>query len=554
MGLSSPVWLTAAVVLVTGSIAFGQQRSREQRQEAQVVYLSLGDEPPSLDPTKQVDAVSYFWLGHMFEGLLAYDEKGVLVPGAAESFKVSPDQLTYTFTLRRDGKWHDGKPVTAQDFEFAFRRLVEPSYASEYSFMAGAAGIVHADEVVGKKLPVTALGAHALDDRTFEVKLSRPVPYFASLMAFQVFFPIRKDLAEKYADKFAASAESLIGNGPFKLASWQKEQSIRLEKAETYWNRGAIRLTAIESPALVKDAQANFNNFRTGGIDLSGTSTPEIIKQAQDARLKIHTFPSGCVEYLNFNVRPGRPFADRDLRRAVQAGISRAEFVNKIIGIPGYKPAYGIVPDHLPGSKTGIPYRKEAPLTLQDADQVAAKKHLAAYRQRTGQDKVPSFTILAGDSSIGKKYAEYFQNTLVRILGAEVRVETVPFKTQLQKGRDGQFDVMMGGWCPDYRDPMTYMDLLTTKNSNNYSGWSNKSYDDLISQASKAADPVARVKIFAEAEALLTAEAPIVPTDQTGGAFVTAPGLTGVRRNSFGVDPDLHYARWEKTAAGKPAP
>jgi oligopeptide transport system substrate-binding protein len=473
---------------------------------------------------------------------MTYDKNGAVVPGAAESVKVSDDKKTYTFTIRKDARWHDGKAVTAADFEFTFKRLVDPAFASEYSFIATAAGIVNAGEVINKKLPKEQLGVKALDERTLEIKLQGPIPYLDSLLAFQVFYPVRKDLVEKFGDKFSIDPASIVGNGPFKLASWQKEQSLRIEKADTYWNAAAIKLHAIESPTMVKDAQANFNNFQTGGIDLATTSVPEIIKQAQDAKLKIQTYLTGCVDYMTFNTRAGRPFEVKGARLAVRDGISRQEYVNKIVGVPGYKPIYGIVPDYMPGSKAGSTYRKEAPLKGKDGDLKAVAEHLKGA-------KVKPFTILSGDSSRAKKYAEYWQNALAKLLSTEVKIESVPFKTRLQKQNDGDYDVALAGWCPDYRDAMTFMDLQTTKNENNVSGWSNKAYDALIEKAGAEADLEARVKAFAEAEKILFDEAPIVTEDQSGGAYVVAPKLTGVRRAAFGPDPDFRFAEWSSKTA-----
>lgn len=525
-------------------VAFSQAKTQQQRQKSQEVYWSAMDEAPSLDPTKQADTISGMWLGHLYEGLMTYDKTGKVVPGTAEKMVVSADKKTITFTIRKNAKWHDGKAVRAQDFEFAWKRLVDPTYASEYSFIATVAALQNAEEIIAKKQPIDKLGVKALDDHTLQVSLSRPVAFFDSLMAFQVFDPIRQDLVQKYGDKFATTAESIVGNGPFKLVAWQKEQSMRIEKADTYWNAGAIKLKAIESPSMVKDAQANFNNFRTGGIDLANVNTTELIKQPQKAKLKISAFPTGCLGYLELNTRAGRVFADEKLRKAMRIGLNRNEFIQKIIGVPGYLRAFGVVPDFMPGSKANSTYRREAPIQATDADVAGAKKLIQEALKASGKSDLPSFTILANDSSRVKKYAEYFQNSLSKLFGTQVKIETVPFKSRLQRTRDGQFDLAISGWCPDYRDPMTFMDLYTSKNENNTSGWSNAQFDSLIEKAANEGDLAARVKIFAEAEALMIDQAPMIPTDQSATPYVTNTSLKGVRRAPFGADPDFRYAEW----------
>jgi oligopeptide transport system substrate-binding protein len=319
---------------------------------------------------------------------------------------------------------------------------------------------------------------------------------------------------------------------------------MRIEKADTYWNAAAIKIKAIESPSMVKDAQANFNNFQTGGIDIANVNTTELIKQSQNSKLKIEAFPTGCVNYIELNTRAGHVFADEKLRQAMRIGLNRNEFIHKIVGVPGYLSAFGIVPDFMPGSKANSTYRREAPLKTKDADIAGAKKLIQDALKASGKAQVASFTILANDSSRVKKFAEYYQNSLSKLFGTQVKIETVPFKSRLQRSRDGQFDIAISGWCPDYRDPMTFMDLYTSKNENNTSGWSNAQFDSLIEKAANEGDLAARVKIFAEAETLLMEQAPLVTTDQAATPYVVSKSLKGVRRAPFVADPDFRYSEW----------
>jgi len=534
-----------SVLLGSGTV-IAEQKSREQRIADNEVYFSSGDEPPSMDISKQVDSVSSMWLGHIYEGLMRSNAAGAIIPGTAESVSISPDQTTWTFKIRPSAKWQDGVPVKAQDFVYSWRRLVDPAYASEYSFIAITASLLNADAIISKKLPKEQLGVRAVDDHTLEVKLSRPVAFFDSLTSFQVFYPLRQDIVEKFAGSFATDPASLIGNGPYRLARWQKEQSMRIEKSDTYWDARNIKIKAIESPAMVKDGQANFNNFRTGGIDTTGVSTPEIIRQAQAAKLKIETFQTGCTETLAFNVRPGRLFANKKLRHAVRAGLNRSEYVNKIVGVPGYKPAFRMVPDYMPGSQPGLTYRQEVKSPpIKDFDVPTTQRLVKEYLADTKQTQIPSFTLLFDDSVVAKKMAEYFQHSLSKLLGNEVKVETVPFKTRLQKSRDGQFDMVFFGWCPDYRDPMTFLDLLANNNENNSSGWSSPAYNKLIEQANSEVDKAKRVQLFKAAEDILEDEAPVAVTDVSGGALTAAPELKGVKRTIFGFAPDFRAAYWD---------
>ena len=543
--------VAASASLALSASSFAQQKTQADRRAAQEVFLNMGDEPPSMDPNKQVDAVSYFWLGHMFEGLMTTDKAGNVVPGAAEKLAISADGKTYTFSIRKGAKWHDGKPVTAQDFEFAFKRLVDPAFASEYSFIAETAQILNATEIITKKATLDTLGAKALNDSTFEIKLKNPVAFLPSIMSFQAFFPVRKDIVEKYGDKFATNVESLVGNGPFKLVKWQKESSMRVEKAANYWNASAIKLKAIEAPVLLKDVGAQYNLFRTGGLDVTGLDSDRL-KLAGKDKLAIKSFNDGSVFYLELNQKEGKPFSNVKLRRAIQVGLNRSEFVNKISGVPGDRPAYGIIPDYMPGSKKGVTYRKESALNFKDNDLATARTLVKEFLAETKQAKVPTFTILSGDSTTAKRDSEYFQAALSKILDAEVKVDSVPFKTRLQKQRDGQFDIVLGGWGPDYLDPMTFADLFMSTNGNNHGGYANAQYDEAIKRAQSSNDLAERVKEFGAAEKILIQDTVgVIPYFQRGRAYVLADGLQNVRRTQVGQDPDLRFASWSQASAKK---
>jgi oligopeptide transport system substrate-binding protein len=456
--------LVLSSALLASSTALAVGLSQEQRRAAGEIYMNMGDEPPSMDPTKQADTLSGMWLGHIYEGLMTPDRTGKkYIPGAAEAMTVSPDGKTYTFKIRKNARWHDKQPLRAQDFEYAFRRLVDPKYASEYSFIAATAQIVNAEEIIAGKKPIAELGAKAINDSTFEVKLKNPVPFFPSLMAFSTFFPVRKDIVEKFGDKFAANADSIVGNGPFKLTKWVHESSMRVEKADTYWNAADVKIKAIEAPVLLKDPGASYSQFSTGGLDMVGLDRDRL-KLAQKEKRAINNYQDGSVFWLELNQRPDAVFSSLKLRQALRFTLNRAEFVNKIMAIPGTKPAFGVVPDYMAGTKPGSSFRKDAKLAWKDADLAQGKKFIKEYLAETKQTKVPPFTILGDDGTNGKMQAEYLQSFLQKAFETEVRIELVPFKTRLQRMRDGKFDIVWAGWGPDYMDAMTFLDLFMKTN------------------------------------------------------------------------------------------
>jgi oligopeptide transport system substrate-binding protein len=540
-------FIAGAILATTLGQASAAGLSQAERRKAGEIYLNMGDEPPSMDPTKQADSLSGLWLGHLYEGLMTVDKSGKkYIPGSAEAMDVSPDGKVYTFKIRKNAKWHDGKPVTAKDFEFAFRRLVDPSFASEYSFIAITAQIENAEEIVAKKKPVTELGARALNESTFQVKLKNPVPFFPSLMAFSVFFPVREDIVKKFGEKVFTNANSIVGNGPFKLTKWVHEASMRAEKADTYWNAADVKINAIEAPVLLKDPGATYSQFATGGLDMTGLDRDRL-KIAQKDKRAIGNYQDGSVFWLEMNQRKNALFSNPKMRQALRFALNRAELVNKVLAVPGTKPAYGIVPDYMPGSKAGSTFRKESSLKWKDNDFATAQKFIKEYLSETKQTRVPGFTILGDDGTNGKMQAEYLQGFLKKVFNTDVKIDLVPFKTRLQRMRDGQFDIVWAGWGPDYLDSMTFMDLFMSHNENNHGEFKDAKFDKLITSAQAESDIAKRAKILIDAERYLIEEqAAVVPYYQRARAFVAAEGLIGVLRQQVGADPNFRYAQWKK--------
>ncbi len=532
--------------LLISSQALAQGKTRDERIKAGEVYINFEDEPPSMDPTKQADAISAMWLGHLYEGLIVRDKNGKSIPGAAERYEVSADGKTYTFHLRKNAKWHDGKPVTASDFEFAFRRLVNPKFGSEYAYIAAVGQIENAAAILKGKKPVSDLGARARDSSTFEIKLSNPVFFFPSLMSFSVFYPVRADLTQKYQDKFAANAESVIGNGPFKLTRWIHDSSMRIEKADTYWNAKEITMNAIEAPMMLKDDGAAYNLFLTGGIDYVILDRDRL-RIAQKEKRAIHNFSDDSVNWLEINHRSGRLFQNEKLRHALRLAINRAELSDKVIGIPGGKIAFGVVPDYMPAWENGKTYRKENPLNWKDADITEAKHLIKSYLSETRQSKVPPFEILGDTTVKGKLPVEYLQSYLSRVFETTVTANLVPYRTHSQLMRDGEFDLAWIGWAPDYYDSMSMVERFLSENENNYGNFSNAKFDSLVKQARTEANPAKRTQLLGQAEHILVLEkAGVVPCYQPGRAYLISDVLEGYVHKNLGIDPDFRFAKWNK--------
>ena len=495
------------------------------------ITLSLGGEPPQLDSTRGTDAVSFNILGHTMEGLLRYDADNRLVGGVAERWVIG--DATATFRLRPEARWSNGEPITAHDFVFAWRKVLDPLNASEYAFILY--GLKNAEAVNRGEMPLESLGVLAVDDRTLEVHLERPVPYFDKLVAFATYNPINEAFYRSREGRYAADADDLLFNGPFTIASWVHGASIRLEKNPHYWNADRIRLNAIDYAYFTTDSNAIINLFKDGKTALAGL-VAENLNDALQRRWHIKRFSDGAVFFMEFNHREDRLTRNYHLRRAIQAVNDSPELVYRIIKLPGNLPGASLFPVWLKGVD-GY-FRQEYPLTDPPPDDDLGRRHLATAIDELGLDGPPTLVMLIGDSPTAKKQAEYYQNVYKQKLGIDIRIDAQIFKQRLAKMTAGDFDIVMAGWGPDYDDPMTFADLFASWNENNRGRYSNPELDEAVDVARSSSDTATRMDAMAKVQQILYDDAVIVVNYERGSVYVSHPRLRGIVRRAVGTDPD----------------
>jgi len=506
-----------------------------------VVRIAMAEEPPLLDSTRATDQVSIFVLGHLMEGLTRYGRDGEIVPGVAERWEL--DDRGAVFHLRPDARWADGQAVTAHDFVFAWRTAVDPKTASEYAFILYA--VRNAEAIAAGKLPPTALGVHAPDDRTLVVEFERPTGYFLALTAFATYLPLREDFHRAHAGRYAADAGDLLSNGPFVLAKWVHGASLTFEKNPHYWDAASVHLDRIEVPYITTDASTVYNLFKDGKIDSAGLGRDQL-PLAQADRFRMRSFATGSVFYMEFNHRPERPTANLHLRRAIQLVFNPSEYVSKIVGIPGSLPGTRLIPHWVRG--VSGPFYREHPIEPVRPDLEAARRELALARRALG-GAIPPLVWLTGEGAGASREAEYFQYLLSSRLGITLKIDKQTFKQRLAKMTSGEFDIVSAGWGPDYADPMTFADLYASWNENNRGRWKNARYDALIREAQGTSDPKTRMDAMAEAERILMDDVAILPTSEGAAVYVVSPRVTGIVRHMVGTDPDFTRAR---VAGGTP--
>jgi len=529
------------VALIASSllVACNKQATNQQQSKNELVF-AIGAEVPSLDAQIATDTYSIMVGNAIFEGLVRVHD-GKIYPGMAEKWEISPDGKTYTFHIRDNAKWSDGSKVTAYDFEYAIKRLLDPATASEYAYQGYY--ILNGEEFnTGKIKDANQVGVKALDEKTLQITLKVPTKYFLSLMNFISFMPVKKEVVEKYGQKYAADADKMLYNGPFILKEWKHEQELVLEKNPNYWNKDAIKLDRVRILVVTEPSTA-VNMYENGELDFVAL-TPDVYEKYQNEG-KLMKYYDGAEFYFQFNVkRPGKPWlANKNFRKAIAYAIDRQAFVDSAMkGVSD--PATRFVLPLLTGVEKK--FAEEFPLEYysKNAEPDKAKQYLAQAMKELKINDVSKIKIefLTDDSQRSKVMAEALQDQLKKNLGLDLTIKQVPFKERLDLMKKSDYDIVFAGWGPDYDDPMTYIDLWVTGGGQNNTGWSNKKYDELVQFAKTTTDIQKRAEAMFEAEKIVLDEAPIIPVYFRQRAWASKDYVKGLVRNFIGADPDFVYA------------
>ncbi len=495
------------------------------------ITLAMASEPPQLDSTRATDQVSGFVLGHVMESLLRRGPGTKLLPGVAERWEITEQGAT--FWLRADARWSDGKPVTAHDFVFAWRKIVDPANASEYAFFLYP--VKNGEAINRGELPIESLGVRAVDDRTLAVDFERPTPYFEKLVVYATYGPVREDFYEAQNGRYGADADTLLYNGPFRISKWVHGAHLRFEKNPYYWDADRIKLNVIDMPYVTNDANAVLNLYKDGKIATAPLSA-ETLNDALEHRWKINRFNDGGVFYNEFNHRPGRVTANLNLRRALALVSDPGELVYKVMKVPGNLPGVSLFPEWLPGVH-GL-FRQEYPAEPMRVDVAEARRYLELAKRELGVETIPPLILLTGDDPLSSSQAEYFQNVFKRTLGLDVKIDKQIFKQRLAKMTAGEFDLVAAGWGPDYDDPLTFGDLFSSWNKNNRGMYSNPELDSYVRIAQSSLDPKTRMDAFGAIQKIIHDDVVIIPSYERGVVYVRNPRLNGIQRRVVGADPD----------------
>jgi len=513
--------LRTTAVICLAFLAACEARHRR----ADLVFIN-GAEPETLDPAIITGQPEGRIVNALFEGLCAYDENGRAVPGIAESWEISPDGRTYTFRLRADAKWSDGRAVTAGDFLASWKRTLTPATGAQYNYQLFP--IKNAQAFAeGTIKDFAGVGAKAADSRTLVVELENPTPYFLGLCAFPTLHPVRTDLIERVGDDWV-KPEHMISNGAFALESWRINDKIRLKKNPHYWNRERVTLESVDVLP-ISDANVAFNFFASGLADLvmdKGLAPPALLDEMR-SKPWFHAAPFLGIYFLRYNCQRG-PFADERVRRAFSLAVDKRRIVEKITRA-GELPAPGFVPPGIPGyaGTDGLPF-----------DPSAARQLLAEAGWPGGQG-FPLANYLYSKSELNEAVAVELQSMWREALGVNVNLVRQEWKVYLNSLSLLDYDIARSSWVGDYPDPNTFLDMFLTGGGNNRTGWSSPQYDGLIARAARELDPAKRFDILRQSEDLLVKTAvPIAPIYYYVGIQLYDPKkLGGIHANVLDEHP-----------------
>ena len=530
--------LTALLLSVMMLLACAVTASAD---DASYLGVMLGTNVMSLDTNLATDGDSFEVIADCIDGLTQMDKDGAAVPALAESFDLSEDGLTYTFHLR-DAKWSNGTPVTANDFVFAWRRIAKE--AGEYAYMLDEIGNIKgaAEIISGKESDLTTLGVNAADDKTLVVELNVPVSFFPSLMYFPTFYPINEEFYNSLADgTYGTSPETFLSNGAFVLESYTPgTASLSVKKNPDYWDAARVQLAGINYQVVGSSDNA-LTAFKNNTLDVVMVSGNQVDAAKKDPTLadKITVTGAGYMWYLSFSQTEknaqGGMLANKNLRLAISNAIDRDNLVDNYV-MDGSLATYTAVPPQFAASSTtGEDFSADqgafADYVGYNPDKAA--EYFEAAKGELGVDSF-SFTMIYGNNEGDEvqKVAQAIKEDVEAALpGIEIKLQSMTKAERLDKMQEDNYDIALTRWGPDYADPMTYLGMWITNNSNNYGFWSNAEYDQLIADCTTGAyitDYDARWEAMFKAETLVMQEAVIAPLYTKAQANLINPAVANI--------------------------
>ncbi|PEB51517.1 peptide ABC transporter substrate-binding protein [Bacillus pseudomycoides] len=533
---------TLAMSMLLGACSYQKDESQAKAKgesgksnAKQVLNLVETQEIPTMDPALSADSVSSRAMNNTMEGLYRLGKDDKLVPGVAKEYKKSEDGKKYTFKLREDAKWSNGDPVTAKDFEYAWKRAINPDTAAKSAYMMY--DIKNAEKINKREMAPDQLGVKATDDYTLEVELDNSIPYFVDLMVYPLFYPVNEKYVKEQGNKFGLEANTTLYNGPFVLSEWKHERNFQIKKNPSYWDNKVVKLEEVNFN-IVKDTATPINLYETKAIDRA-TLLAEFIDKYK-GKPDFITLDETSVFFLRLNEKDPA-LANKNIRKAISLGFERKPLVDTLLN-NGSIPATGLIP----GKFMFGPDKKD--FRVENGDLVKpnikeAKKYWEAGKKELGKNEI-ELELLNEDVELSKKTGEYLKGELEKNLpGLTVKIKQQPFAQKLKLEDAGDYVMSFSAWSADFPDPITYLDMFVTGGAQNKMGYSNPKYDEIIMKAKKdGSDVNARWKNLLEAEKMLLDDAAIAPVYQRSRAYLQRESIKDLYFHKYGGDLSFKWA------------
>ena len=509
----------AALVVATATAAHAagtHPETGEALADDQTFTYRLLDQFPTLDPQLNEDTSGFHIIRDLFEGLLSQDGDGNLVPGVATHYTASDGNKTYTFTLREDARWSNGDPVTAHDFVYGWRRAVDPATASPYGWYLELTEIVNAKAILaGEKAP-EELGVSAKDDHTLEVRLNTPLPYFPAMTTYATLFPAHLATIEAHGNDWTAPG-NMVSNGAYTLEEVVLNEYHTRVKNPVYWGAGGVIIEKVTGLVINDDNQA-LTRYRAGELDhlepVPAGQYPALKEELPDQATSV---PRLCSYYYAINhTGSGNPaLHDVRVRRALSMAIDRDVIVSQLLK-GGQWPAYNFT------------HRKTAGFEMPDI----------AYGMLSQAERDAEATKLMGEAGVGdlslkliyntseshKQIATVISQMWKQKLGVETELANFEWKTYLGIRSNQEFDLARSGWCGDYNEASTFLDLLTTTHGANDGKYSSERVDELMRASKLAENPN---EMYTEVEQILADDMAIIPIYHYANTFLLSADIKG---------------------------
>ena len=485
----------------------------------------------SLDTQQATDGTSFEVIANFTDGLMQMDKDGQAVNALAESYDLSEDGLTYTFHIREDANWSNGTPVTAADFVFAWQRAVDPNVASEYSYMLSDIGqIKNAAEIIAGEADKSELGVTAVDEKTLQVELNVPVSYFLSLMYFPTYYPVNEEFFTSCGDTYATSPETVLSNGAFVLDSYEPAATaFHLTKNNDYYDAANIQLAGLNYQ-VIQDSQQALMSYQTGALDTTLVNGEQVDQVKDDPEFM--AIGAGYLWYVAPNIDAVEELKNLNIRLALTHAINRDSITTDVLK-DGSAPTYTAVPMDFAAGPDGSDYSadqtKYADVCSYDADK--ALEYWNAGLAELGVSEITLDMVVDADDApqkVAQVLKEQWETTLP---GFTINLVVEPKKQRVEDLQNGNFELGLTRWGPDYADPMTYLGMWITNNSNNYGLWSNAEYDAIIAECTTGdlcTDAQGRWERLYDAEKIVMDEAVIFPLYTQCNAVMMSSKVTGV--------------------------